>query len=367
MLKKSGFTLVELLVVVAIIGVLAGLLLPAINSARESARRMQCTSNLRQIILATHSYDTSYRCFPTNFTGCGDPTGGAGSGFYSWLAQLLPFVEERPLHNSINFNLPLADRGFYGISADYKSYRVPSTHANSQAMATLVPVYLCPSEPARRVRNVNGQRWAPGSYVGNVGWPRGSSLPGGSQALQQNGYIGLSHPGARSDWQRPRISFADLTDGASNTAAISERVISTAYSVNSGWGATMTAAGTPESMQSYCGGSVTPRSLDRWVTYCEGVSVSDPVYGNSQGNSWMTGWSFAANTYMHVLRPNARNCHLYGGEFDGNNIVTPSSYHLGGLHVAMADGRVDFRSAAIDPVVWWTIGSGNDNRRELEQ
>ncbi len=251
MKRNAAFTLVELLVVVAIIGVLAGLLLPAINNARESARRMQCTSNLRQIILATHTYESSFKSFPANFSGCGDVNGGSGSGFYSWLAQLLPFVDEKPLHNSIDFRLPLADKGFYGRSANYKSYFIPPNHPNARAVATMVPVFLCPSEPARRVQVRGDQRWAPGSYVGNAGWPRGASLPGGSPVTQQNGFIALSHPGVVNEWQRHRISFADLTDGAANTAAISERVISQAFTINSGWGGSYVGDGTPESMQSF--------------------------------------------------------------------------------------------------------------------
>jgi hypothetical protein len=120
-------------------------------------------------------------------------------------------------------------------------------------------------------------------------------------------------------------------------------------------------------MLSYCGGSVTARSLDRWVSYCGTVSASDINYSAKQGHSWMSGWSIAANTYMQVMPPNARSCHIYGGEYDGNNMVTASSHHRDGIHVAMADARIAFVPNAVDLNTWWLLGSGNDGNTTVSR
>lgn len=364
---QKGFTLIELLVSIGIIAILASLILPAVHGAREAGRRAGCANNLRQIAIATHGYHQTFGCFPTNFTGCGTQGGSSGSGFYSWLSHLLPLLDENALHRSIDYRLPLSNRGYFGQNDDYLSYSIPASHQNARAAATMVSVFLCPSEPHRRLQVHGDERLAPCSYVGNVGWPRDASYPGQSAVSQQNGVIGLSHPAVEDRWQRPRISFANLTDGASNTAAISERVISKASAVASAWGGTYVAAGTPESMLSYCGGSVTARSLDRWVSYCGTASASDINYSAKQGHSWMSGWSIAANTYMQVMPPNARSCHIYGGEYDGNNMVTASSHHRDGIHVAMADARIAFVPNAVDLNTWWLLGSGNDGNTTVSR
>jgi prepilin-type N-terminal cleavage/methylation domain-containing protein len=98
-MKRVGFTLVELLVVIAIIGILVGLLLPAVQAAREAARRMQCSNNLKQLALACHNYESAHKKFP----------GPAGDSLYAYSAQakLLPYVEQDNLHSLINYQLPL--------------------------------------------------------------------------------------------------------------------------------------------------------------------------------------------------------------------------------------------------------------------
>lgn len=94
---RSGFTLVELLVVIAIIGVMVGLLLPAVQAAREAARRMSCSNNLRQIALATHNYESSHRVIPAMM----------GTSTYSPQARILPYIEQAAMHDLIDFELPL--------------------------------------------------------------------------------------------------------------------------------------------------------------------------------------------------------------------------------------------------------------------
>ena len=363
---RWGFTLIELLVVIAIIGVLASLLLPAIQSARESARRMQCQSNIRQIGIALHTYHDIHKSFPNSSVGLDNREGRGGTGFYSWLAQILPQMEQTNLYRSIDFNLANSDRTNYASAADYRDYTVSATHKNAKSMATMVPIYLCPSEPAQRVISSPMGRVAPGSYVGNIGWPKNSSLPDGSaKTMQQNGVIGLINPSVDDSWHRPQTTISSLIDGASNTIAVTERMVANYTPVNGFFGSTYAPVGVPEAMQSFCGGSETSRRLDRWVTYCGSVTHGDSQYSQTSGHSWMSGWTFSANHFMSVMPINKRSCHIYGGEDDGNNLVTPSSYHRGGINVVMADGAVLFLDEAIDLPTWWAIGGSNDGETLL--
>lgn len=161
-----GFTLIELLVVIAIIGVLVALLLPAVQAAREAARRAQCTNNLKQIGLASHNYESSNGCFPAGYQswkGSGfrdDQTGDWGPG-WGWLAALLPGVEQVTLYNAANLNMPCWHA------------------ANTTAALTSINIYLCPSaaNPSLTVGVTDidlalwqGAKFARANYVHNVGW-----------------------------------------------------------------------------------------------------------------------------------------------------------------------------------------------------
>ncbi|MEM9828041.1 MAG: DUF1559 domain-containing protein [Planctomycetota bacterium] len=358
---RRGFTLIELLVVIGIIGVLVGILLPAVQSARAAARRMQCANNMKQIGLGVQNYHSVFRSVPTTTTGPDNDAGGCGSGFYSWLARILPHVEQQPLYDSINFEVSLSDHCNYSTSSDYLDYSIRPEHPNAKAARTIVPTYLCPSDPAGTLRlHADGEQLAPGNYAANVGWPMLSHWPGIEHPLErQNGVFGLYNESNPSAWQVRDIKFRDLTDGLSYTAAVAERKISAAHIIQTFWGGRTVSPNTDENMQSFCGSSIRARSLERWVPYCGSVTHGDASYIEKHGHSWISGWTFAANTYMHVMPIGQRNCHVYGGEGLGNNLVTPGSYHPGGIHVLMTDGSVDFRTESIDLQLWWAMGSGN--------
>ena len=359
--SRLAFTLVELLVVIAIIGILVSLLLPAVQAAREAARRMQCQNNLKQITLALHNYHDLHDSMPTSMTGSDQYADGtAGSGFHSWMARILPQIEQAALHERIHFEMPLADRTDYSFDSEYLAYSIDPTHVDAPLVASLIPTYLCPSDPESKIQQSVGTPSAPSSYAANIGWPRQSTGPGVSTPVEkQNGVIGLLNPSLSDTWQQPRVRFADITDGLSNTMAVAERVIATVYEVPGDFGLASISSTTPISMRSYCGGSAKGRSLDRWVTYCESVSLADSNYSLSHGHIWMSGWTFAANHFMPVIPINQRNCHVYGGEDDGMNLVTPSSHHEGGMQVSMADGSVRFMTESIDRELYWALGSRN--------
>ncbi len=140
--NRSAFTLVELLVVIAIIGVLAGLLMPAINNAREAARKMTCTSNLRQLGLAVAEYESAYKILPQ---------AGQLDRDYSVQARLLPFLDEGPLFTALQFDKPAFTGSF--------SEKIPNP-ALVQHFATALPIFLCPSDPTQRVTTVTTSRGA---------------------------------------------------------------------------------------------------------------------------------------------------------------------------------------------------------------
>src|SRR3954465_2845855 len=143
---RRGFTLIELLVVIAIIGVLVALLLPAVQAAREAARRIQCSNNLKQIGIALHNYHAAVGSFPVGFlypTGAVPATTSPLQYRWSALAQLTPFLEQANLANALNFNFPLAHKPAGSLSLFWPFYP-----QNSTAMATKVSGFLCPSDGA---------------------------------------------------------------------------------------------------------------------------------------------------------------------------------------------------------------------------
>src|SRR6056297_544562 len=126
--RRAGFTLIELLVVIAIIAILVALLLPAVQQAREAARRSSCKNNLKQLGLALHNYHDTHGMFPINWgTGYDGTTNPTSSVQFSWMTYILPYIEESALYDTINFNEALDDPN------------------NNAAASTVIDTYLCPS------------------------------------------------------------------------------------------------------------------------------------------------------------------------------------------------------------------------------
>lgn len=350
--SRYAFTLVELLVVVAIIGVLVGLTVPAIQAVRESARKTQCANNLKQIGLAIGSHQSHLGHFPTVLTGPGQPDGrgGCGAGYFSWLARILPYLEQKALYESINFRVNMADQ------CDTQSamrVTISAEHPNAVAAATSVAVFICPSDSPRDSDVMGTARPAPSSYMGNLGWPAYSTGIEGQerQPGRHNGLFGAWNPAMPAPWHLQQVKPRDVTDGLSSTVAVVERLIVRAEAPGG------ILADDPR-VRWYCGGSSTRKAtLQQYQRACTVAPNPDGTVSIFQGRAWISGWPLAANAYTHVMTPNTRSCFLHGGEYDGNLMVGPSSRHPGGVHLLMADGRVTFVTDEVDTIVWWAAGS----------
>jgi len=229
MRSRSGFTLVELLVVISIIGLLVALLLPAVQSAREAARRSECTNHLRQLALAAHNYHDAIGSFPSclylpqAFSKNGKAWNNSG-----WLVLMLPQLEQQALHNAVNFSVMW---GTTLVVTPAKPGWSPIYYGdqNSTVRATAVSTFFCPSDPSPRTSTLHGDELegvlaAGSSYVGNVG---SNCL---EQAVSswpcQNPALGDGTGGNGIFWRYgSKVSTSQIVDGLSNTFLVGEQIM----------------------------------------------------------------------------------------------------------------------------------------------
>jgi len=349
---RRGFTLIELLVVIAIIAVLIALLLPAVQSAREAARRAQCTNNLKQIGLALHNYHTSTNNFPMG--GSQAPRYAPSAGYAApwddwcvWSAQalMLSYMEQGPLYNAANFNWAAEGDG------------ATSGAINSTVYNTLISSYMCPSDPwvGAKSGNLNSYH----ACFGTTG-EQPDFYPGWQTWTQpdRNGSTGLF-----ATW----ISYGinDCVDGTSNTVAYSEALTgngqySTLYRGNGMMPYSNTngyfiydASTNPQSVIQQLGlcatsftaanlGNITPRRGYRWQEGIPGFSMFNvlQVPNDSQYpvNYCRAGCSAGCNMDQPVSAP-------------------ASSAHPGGVNALLADGSVKFMKSSISRMTWWALGT----------
>lgn len=212
---RSGFTLVELLVVIAIIGILVGLLLPAVQAAREAARRMQCSNNVRQIGLALHNYESAHRKFPPGWIA-NDLDGEPGWG---WATALLPFMEQNNVYQSLDINVEII------------------APQNMPMIETVIPSYICPSDIGASVFQIAESN---GSHT-HIRSPKNFYFDDDQHNVDEghklfpiakSNYVGVlgtievdesPYNGDGTFWGNSRIRMQDFVDGTSNTFVIGER------------------------------------------------------------------------------------------------------------------------------------------------
>jgi prepilin-type N-terminal cleavage/methylation domain-containing protein len=311
--RHPGFTLIELLVVIAVIAALIALLLPAVQQAREAARRTQCKNNLKQIGLALHNYHDNFGQFPPSIC-----LTLSGSPFGQWSAQarLLPYLDQGSLYNLINFSLP------YAIQPDIPKIRIPA--------------YICPSEVNDKSSTQDGILQSPIDYGLNLGtWLVFNPLTGqiGDGAFGPNSQVGTR----------------DFTDGTSQTLTFSE-VKCYQPIIHEG--------GSPTTIP-----PTDPQVVGGWS-------------GNFEANTGHTEWvegRVHQNGFTTTFRPNSKVSHVesgkpydadYSSSEEGDSATLPTyaavtsrSYHVGIVHSQLADGSVRSISENIDSSLWRALGT----------
>lgn len=324
--QPSAFTLVELLVVIAIIGILVGLLLPAVQAAREAARRMSCSNNMKQICLASLNHESAFKRLPASlYVDIGLPPGGTGQPgapypavVHCWSIYLLPYMEQTAVYNSYDQKYP-----WFSSPA-----LVPGTPNNQLALKTVIPGFICPSTPGGSGRKITGsfsfganfpfQDFAATDYATCSSINPGSiTFFGYASTVTQNDLFSALSPEIRGSGSQPVLGsanrkssrMADIVDGTTNTILMCED------------------AGRPDY---YVGGK---KDSSR--------SLSDGGWGHHENDYGLDGAISSTNTSAPgncVI-----NCH--------NNNET-YSFHSGGATHGMTDGSTQFISASITPQIY---------------
>lgn len=364
--KRPGVTVVELLVVIAIVGILVALLLPAVQAAREAARRLQCGNNLKQLGLALHTYHDTHRVFPIDNKY---PFFSAGIGCFSHKVRLLPFLERQSEYDLIDWG-----DAFYN-SADNLPTPTLYWKGNAAALSGRIAGFNCPSN-ANQAGNPPGL--ANHTYAINAGTTfdlphdasRATTPPARLDFAQANGIASFHYghvppvpiPPSIVIRSTPTVSLSSITDGSSNTVALSEFVIpSLAYAGLS------SPPGTPKMVtkqQVFWGG---PVGVDNKTAraYCQqypdSIFFGPPgISPTMRGGGWSQGcinpmpWcGSGGNVYGHTNLPNERAC----GWPSDHQGLSASSMHPGGVMTCLADGSVRFVSETVDENTWWAVGT----------
>ena len=320
---RLGFTLVELLVVIAIVGILVALLLPAIQAARESARRMTCQNNLKQLGVALHNYESARKCFPSGAES--HPYAAAPSTpycFYRWsaLAHLLPYMEHSAALHALDLSQPL-----YGSNLQV-------TPANRAGVAQVIGAFLCPSDRQKPVADGFG----PTNYAACTG-----SGAGGGTPFDCDGIFYINSA----------TQTAKISDGLSHTVAMSESLL------GDGPAPLLDSAGV-DRRTTYAFANAVPLT----ESACQAAQMWN--VSDLRGFSWANG-EYRCALYNQYWTPNAECIDCLSAVVIGDLGVRYSAYgwraarsrHPGGVNAMMADGSLQFFTDGIDRTIWQALST----------
>ena len=337
--KRTGFTLVELLVVIAIIGILVALLLPAIQAAREAARRTQCVNNLKNLGLALSNYESAKQCLPSGQLGEFDldPANKKYGNYFSVQVQILSYFEEENIRKLFKLTFDPADPNGASVYS-------PQNIAAAESIPNLM---LCPTEPHRGSSGDGG--WS--NYHANAGsW------------AQLKGWDGVFGAVVTVDGNvnpLPGLKLRKIVDGTSKTAALAE-VVNGLISEEPNAPATggdpladcFDYGGNPVP---FGGGSFTLAKIRNLFLARDYKTASVPWGGTwrYKGNPWTEGTMWRS-WYNHLLPPNSV---CWNTDSWWKIVLPPSSYHPGVVNLVMVDGSVQSVATDIDMDIWTDMGT----------
>lgn len=348
LVRRKAFTLIELLVVIAIIAILIALLLPAVQQAREAARRTQCKNNLKQLGLAVHNYESTYGCIVPCSTW---HHGGNHARRHSGFGALLPYFEQTALYNQIQ------DGGTTASVDGARNYLgnafVPWDN-NHKAVRANLPPLQCPSDSQTTEQNPRGKS----NYTfsrGDNAWDHNTGWNGNGGRGRRGFFVGgNSNSGLKK--------FSDILDGLSNTVAMSELIKSKPGANNVKTGAIMRGPNQ----------NVYRDDPGVFLAKVNPDGTFQGSIGRWRGTRWLDG-APAFTGHTHIFGPN-KPCGTHSGGDDRDGVFEPASQHTGGVQVLMGDGSCRFISENIDSGdpfgnnprsgespygIWGALGSGS--------
>jgi prepilin-type N-terminal cleavage/methylation domain-containing protein/prepilin-type processing-associated H-X9-DG protein len=371
--NRKGFTLIELLVVIAIIAVLIALLLPAVQAAREAARRIQCTNNIKQLGLAIHNYHSANNCLPSsdiflvNNSPCSAFNFGASCQNTPWFVLMLPYIEQQALYNA--FNATIGTEGIMtqvglplGLIANstiattrIASFQCPSDNTQTLSTAALAAAAGLPISPSWSYTKGNyGINW------GNTDF--GQGVPSANSFFTRNLYLASPFGINNSGTGPASVSFATITDGTSNTHFVSELlqgatddIRGTIWTDFPGAGSYMTRF-TPNGYQDYV------PLIQPWKSAIPAASlVGDnmdnlPDFGGSGPGTSPASAAGAGIGALCDSQP-VQGLACYNQGLSGGPFVGARSRHPGGVNALFGDGSVRFMKNSINPLTWIQLGS----------